>query len=164
MIEDKSYQSSLSRLPEGSSGDQGLTPSGKQSHGQVRALELKRRWIPLAPRVQDQLQAFRQHESARAERGVVGTSEWLRRDVRSYLSSTMGWGLPPNFTRHYLRSSLVGEVSSELIDAYLGHWVAGAEPWWNGSCLEPQSAAHKLHQALDSIFPESDWPVIECFK
>lgn len=53
--------------------------------------------------------------------------------------TVLGLRLEANFARHMLRSGLVGRVSSEVIDALLGHWEQGREPWSTGSALDPMA-------------------------
>lgn len=162
LIQDKSHQSAAASAPK----DKGRIQASLTQNeiATLREAELKRRWVPLAPRVQEQLVAFRTHADRRSQHVGPGASSWVLGDVLNYLSKEFNWTFPSNFTRHAFRSALVGKVSGEVIDAYMGHWTAGSEPWWNGSCLDPLLAKHHLHTALDRVFPESKWPVIKCFR
>ncbi|WP_233281608.1 hypothetical protein [Sphingomonas changnyeongensis] len=126
----------------------------------------RRRWLPLGKRVMAQLRAYHVHVKARDERKLDAESLKDRAAVLAYLREVPGlsWDLPWNFPRHYLRSALVGRTSVEVINAYMGHWETGSEPWWNGSCLDPVAYAHEARAAIDAIFPESDWPVLAGFR
>ncbi|WP_171132467.1 hypothetical protein [Sphingomonas sp. ID1715] len=64
------------------------------------------------------------------------------------------WPLPMNALRHYLRAELCGRVSHEVVDALLGHWQIGAEPWWNGGALDPLLFKESLKAAFRAILPE----------
>lgn len=46
-------------------------------------------------------------------------------------------GAPENFGRHVVRSGLLGQVQQTVIDALLGHFDEGTEPWTNGSAFDP---------------------------
>lgn len=126
----------------------------------------KRRWLPLGERVMEQLRAYHVHLEAREERSLVRPPLKDRAAVLSYLKAIPGlsWDMPWNFPRHYLRSALIGKVSVEVINAYMGHWDFGAEPWWNGSCLDPVAYVHEVRTVLDAVFPKSDWPVLVGFR
>jgi hypothetical protein len=126
----------------------------------------RRRWLPLGQRVLAQLRAYHVHVEARGKRQLAAAPLGDRTAVLAYLSALPGleWDLPWNFPRHYLRSALVGRTSVEVINAYMGHWETGAEPWWNGSCLDPVAYAHEARAAIDAVFPESDWPVLVGFR
>lgn len=132
----------------------------------------RRRWLPLSRRVLKQLELHYEHTAAR---------ERMRRRTRRpfqfaplgtvpalevYLGGLGGvnWRLPANFNRHYLRSRLIGRVSGDVIDAFLGHWELGSEPWWNGSCIDPPSYASQIHEALADLFPNDVWPSVHGFR
>jgi hypothetical protein len=126
----------------------------------------RRRWLPLGARVMAQLRAFHIHVEERGKRRLAAPPLESRKDMMAYLKAVPGldWDLPSNFPRHYLRSALVGKVSVEVINAYMGHWEAGAEPWWNGSCLDPVAYAHEARTAIDALLPECEWPVLVGFR
>lgn len=63
--------------------------------------------------------------------------------------------LETNFARHMLRSGLVGRVSHEVIDALLGHWDQGTEPWATGSALDPM-AVRAMMTAIGRAFVPMD--------
>lgn len=135
----------------------------------------KQRWLPLGDRVLAQLRAYYDHVAARDKytnlKPIIS-----RRKLSSYLKRIpdLHWDLPTNFGRHYLRSAVLsqysgievsdGYLSSEVINAYLGHWNAGAEPWWNGAGLDPVTYSNEILRTLDEVFPQDDWPVLSGFR
>ena len=127
---------------------------------------LKKRWLPLGRRVVAQLRAYHDHVERRAGQSLPHLPIVVRDKVLAHVRevSDITKHLPWNFARHYLRSSLVGKVSVEAINAYLGHWDAGSEPWANGSCLDPVAYGHEIRTALDELFPAEEWPVIQGFR
>ncbi len=135
--------------------DKGYIPTG-----------LKKRWLPLGKRVLVQLRAYQDHVERRSELSLalppIVTRDEMLAHVRgvSDVTKHLRW----NFNRHYLRSSLIGKVSVEVINAYLGHWDTGSEPWANGSCLDPVAYVHEIRTALDELFPAQEWPVIQGFR
>lgn len=89
---------------------------------------------------------------------------WARKlDVGRFEEMLAGdpwyWPLPMNALRHYLRAQLCGRVSHEVVDALLGHWQIGAEPWWNGGALDPLLFKESLRAAFQIILPEDRWTV-----
>jgi hypothetical protein len=74
------------------------------------------------------------------------------------------WNFPMNALRHFVRSSLTGKFSAETMDALLGHWEVGSEPWWNGSALDPLRYRSDLERAYAELLPVSDWPVLSGLK
>lgn len=127
---------------------------------------LKMRWLPLGQRVLAQLRAYHHHVARRSTIALARPPKSSRDEIIEHLTRLLGLTekLPWNFNRHHLRSNLVGRVSVEVINAYLGHWEKGSEPWANGSCLDPVAYVHEIHTALDELFPAEDWPVIHGFR
>ena len=69
--------------------------------------------------------------------------------------------IPDNANRHYLRSKLrEARVSGEIIDAYMGHWLRGQEPFGCFSTLSPKMLAQELEIPLTQILKENGWKVI----
>ncbi len=58
--------------------------------------------------------------------------------------------VPVNVGRHWLRTKLSGQCASITMDAFLGHWHEGAEPWAHGSCLDPIAYRADLERSLPS--------------
>lgn len=132
----------------------------------------RRRWLPLGPNVRLQLAHYYEHTTARAALQRRNNNKSLfrpfanRKALESYLAglTALNWDLPYNFNRHYLRSALIGRLSADAIDAYLGHWAIGSEAWWNGSCLDPLAYIAETQHAIGELFPASEWPVVEGFR
>lgn len=58
--------------------------------------------------------------------------------------------LPGNANRHLLRSWLLArQCPKEIIDAYMGHWFIGQEPWGLNSSLSP----HRFRTELSAHIP-----------
>lgn len=74
----------------------------------------------------------------------------LRREMRA-----LGWEFPLNAGRHYLRSRLIGEIGSEALHAFLGHWHLGIEPWSKEAALDPLSYRAELAASLPNLLCEA---------
>jgi hypothetical protein len=66
----------------------------------------------------------------------------------------LGEDLTPNFARHALRSGLAGRVPQPALDALLGHFDHGTEPWTNGSALDPVPYRAILHAVFEAHFSD----------
>lgn len=63
--------------------------------------------------------------------------------------------LPANCSRHYLRTYLVqAGCPNDLIDAQLGHWHHGREPWGLSSSLAPLRFAQTMRRYLGDLTRE----------
>lgn len=65
------------------------------------------------------------------------------------------WPYPPNFARHFVRSALIGTVSSETLHAFFGHWHQGTEPWSNMAGLDPLAYRAELKGAITTLCRDS---------
>ena len=66
--------------------------------------------------------------------------------------------LPLNVGRHLLRSELIHrKVPVALVDALMGHWVAGREPMGRFSTLSPIEYKRVLVPVLEEIQTELGW-------
>ncbi|MFN3725218.1 MAG: tyrosine-type recombinase/integrase [Allosphingosinicella sp.] len=65
--------------------------------------------------------------------------------------------LPDNFNRHQLRTDLVELTSCEAIDALLGHWVVGTEPWGSFSGLDPLAYRADTAEIIDRQLRHAGW-------
>ncbi|SFM41398.1 hypothetical protein [Marinobacter pelagius] len=66
--------------------------------------------------------------------------------------------LPLNVGRHLLRSELIHrKVPVALVDAFMGHWVAGREPMGRFSTLSPIEYKRVLVPVLEEIQTELGW-------
>ncbi|WP_342619416.1 hypothetical protein [Rhodoferax sp. GW822-FHT02A01] len=62
------------------------------------------------------------------------------------------WSMRIGATRHFIRTALLlGGTSGELIDALLGHWIRGAEPWGVYSSLPPRIWKSELKSRIDQM-------------
>lgn len=69
--------------------------------------------------------------------------------------------LPLNCNRHYLRS-LLSDLScpAELVDAFMGHWVRGREPWGRFSALTPHMLVERLRPFVDQALTTTGFRVV----
>jgi hypothetical protein len=59
------------------------------------------------------------------------------------------WNLRLGAMRHFVRSQLLwAGCAGEAIDALLGHWIRGAEPWGRFSTLPPAKWSQQIDVAL----------------
>lgn len=62
--------------------------------------------------------------------------------------------LKHDFARHILRSGLAGDVPQSVIDALLGHFDFGTEPWANGSAFDPAAYRAMLNAIFEARFSD----------
>ena len=68
--------------------------------------------------------------------------------------------LPVNANRHYLRTNLVANgCPLEVVNAFLGHWETGLEPWGKMSGLSPITYRKEVENYLMNIITEDGWRV-----
>jgi|GEM_PF-3013604 len=68
------------------------------------------------------------------------------------------FALPVNANRHYLRSTLLERgCPIEVINAYMGHYERGEEPWGIFSGLSPLTYRDVLEQFLVPLLAEDGW-------
>jgi len=66
--------------------------------------------------------------------------------------------LPVNANRHYLRSTLIAKgCPHTVVNAYLGHWERGQEPFGKFSALSPIVYRDSLMQYLMPILEKDGW-------
>lgn len=69
--------------------------------------------------------------------------------------------LPANANRHYLRSSLLSlKCPPEVINAFLGHWERGCEPWGYYSALTPETYRENLKTLLLPLLERDGWEAV----
>ena len=75
--------------------------------------------------------------------------------------------LPFNASRHFIRTELVmsqhpdhGRCPSHIIDAFLGHWLRGREPWSELSTLSPVQFVEHLRPYLEELVASCGWRAI----
>lgn len=89
-----------------------------------------------------------------------------------YVATTMGpkllgknlrsvYALPFNSSRHYLRSCLLErKCPVEVINAFMGHFERGEEPWGVYSGLSPLAYREALIETLIPLLNEDGWEVL----
>jgi hypothetical protein len=66
--------------------------------------------------------------------------------------------LPVNANRHYLRSNLLKrKCPIEVINAFMGHWIPGVEPWGMYSGMSPLDYRRKLRPKLLKMLKIDGW-------
>lgn len=92
--------------------------------------------------------------------------EMLRPGVlREQLIKMHGYDLPINANRHYLKGELLASgCSPEIIEAFLGHWGIGQEPWSGLSGLHPLDFRLELQKHLGPIVQRDGWVAVEGFS
>ncbi len=69
--------------------------------------------------------------------------------------------LPINANRHFLRTRLrEKDVPGEIVDAFMGHWEHGQEPYGRYSSLSPMDYRRMLEAPLQEVLQESGWKVL----
>jgi hypothetical protein len=68
------------------------------------------------------------------------------------------WHLALNVNRHYLRYQLrLHNVAGELVDALLGHWQHGEEPYGRFSTMSPREVIDTVEPVIEKIMIEDGW-------
>jgi len=71
------------------------------------------------------------------------------------------YDLPLNANRHYLRTRLRElDVPGEIVDAFMGHWEHGQEPFGTYGTLTPMSYRDLLQPSLEQLLKETGWNVL----
>ncbi len=112
--------------------------------------------------------ASRQKEvtGRRSERKIPSLF-FVRNDMRAIdirpkymqtLLKILNYDLPVNANRHYLRTSLLQRgCPVEVINAFMGHWETGVEPWGTYSGLSPSSYRRELSLHLVMLMEDDRW-------
>lgn len=94
-------------------------------------------------------------------------------DSGEYLALTIGpkilgtklrttYALPFNTSRHYLRSTLLERgCPIEVINAFMGHYERGEEPWGRFSGFSPQVYRDVLNTILVKLLADDGWEAIQ---
>ena len=131
-------------------------------------------WVP--PVIRDQLQIYesylqtefprfpadlRAHVTELLRRGELplvnlrerGWCKWATKDVYDTLPvrHQRAGAVKLNAGRHWLRTQMLGYCSEETINAFLGHWYLGREPWSFGSTLDPFRYRADLEKTLPRL-------------
>lgn len=148
------------------------------------------RYVYLAPVVLDQIRYYRQHiQVIYTHLGVINPSLfdmlkcldyeglplnlfWLKGELeplelltpgveKKILATNHQYSIPINAGRHYLKYQLQNaDCSPELIEAQLGHWENGQEPWGQYSNLDPMDFIEQMAQYLPVILENDGWRAI----
>lgn len=153
--------------------------------------DYRTRYVYLAPVVLDQITYYREHMQVMYARlGVVNPSLfslvkandcegvplnlfWLAGDVeplelltpgkvRKILRDEFDYAIPVNAGRHYLKYHLIkAGCSPELVEAQLGHWEAGQEPWGPFSNLDLLDFTRQMGEYIPKLLECSGWRVLD---
>lgn len=89
-----------------------------------------------------------------------GRDNPLSPKVMKHLVGDVGFDLPGNANRHYLRTMLLARnCPLEVIDAFMGHWSRGVEPWGRYSGLSPITYRQELSHHLVKLLESAGWEV-----
>jgi len=132
----------------------------------------KVRLVWVSPECQQQLRLYQSHlEKMRKQHPQLvpadhdgspyliaddGTLQMLDRALFRNAMRKRGWPYPPNFARHFVRSSLIGAISSEVLHAFFGHWHQGTEPWSKTGGLDPLVYRAELEDAIADLCIQCD--------
>lgn len=149
------------------------------------------RYVYLAPVVLEQIRHYREHiQSLYAHLGIINPtlfdlvktndSEglplnlfWLSGDIeplelltpgttKIILADEFNYKIPLNAGRHYLKYHLIkAGCSPELVEAQLGHWEAGQEPWGPFSNLDPLDFIRQLACYIPDLMESSGWLAVD---
>jgi len=153
--------------------------------------DYRTRYVYLAPVVLDQIRFYREHMQAMyAHLGVINPSLfdlvktndcegvplnlfWLADEVATLelmtpgktkvlLKNEFNYAIRLNAGRHYLKYHLIkAGCSPELVEAQLGHWEAGQEPWGPFSNLDPLDFARQMAGYIPDIMKCSGWRALK---
>lgn len=107
---------------------------------------------------------LQEHPKGLAEKGLVVRQAkvlWLKEAIAGLAD------VPANFARHILRSGLVGHLPQSVVDAWLGHFDLGTEPWSNGSAFDPSAYRALLNVTFEAHFQaaaEFDRPPVKSHR
>ena len=93
------------------------------------------------------------------EKQGIQAQEMIPEQITTHVSPFSN--MPLNVSRHYLRSELGHRnLPGSMIDAFMGHWIAGKEPMARFSTLSPTVFRDTLAPVLDEILAETGWVAI----
>lgn len=72
-------------------------------------------------------------------------------------------GSPPlNINRHYLNTRLKESgLSSEVVDAFMGHWDSGQAPWESYSTFCPREYCNLIAPEIERLMHEQGWKALK---
>ena len=88
------------------------------------------------------------------------TFQWVSVTPAKLRALTPEFPLPVNINRHYLRSILRDkDCPAEYVDAFMGHWQRGQEPFGQFSTLSPEEVFSAIAPVFDELRREAGWTV-----
>ena len=151
------------------------------------------RYVYLAPVILKQIKYYREHVQAiYARLGVVNPSlfnlvktydceglplnfYWLSGDMeplellkpgvtKEILAKKFDYTIPVNAGRHFIKYNLIkAGCSPELVEAQLGHWEVGQEPWGAFSNLDPLDFVSQMACFIPDIMENSGWRALDSY-
>ena len=77
------------------------------------------------------------------------------------------FAFPANVHRHFLRTRLLDTgCLTDVINAFMGHWENGQEPWAKFSSLSPLEYKEVISPYIESLLEEAGWSAVnpECYQ
>ncbi|NVF16535.1 hypothetical protein [Vreelandella maris] len=69
---------------------------------------------------------------------------------------------PLNINRHFLHTQLKESgLSSEIVDAFMGHWDAGQAPWASYSTFCPREYCELIAPGIEKLMKEQGWKALK---
>ncbi|MDP3535126.1 MAG: hypothetical protein Q8S08_07025 [Halomonas sp.] len=140
----------------------------KQSHA---------RFLPLTNLMVEQLAHYQRHRKGLLSRlEFYLQKEWKtpfmflnqsgtpQEVTPSRLEAHLDWhdSPPLNINRHYLHTQLKESgLSSEVVDAFMGHWDAGQAPWANYSTFCPREYCALIAPAIEKLMKQQGWKALK---
>lgn len=135
------------------------------------------RFLPLPEIMVEQFGVYLQHRKAMLNRlqlflGHDWETPFLFLDEHgnpqqvtpSRLKTYLQWPQSPplNINRHYLHTQLKERgCSAEIVDAFMGHWDSGQEPWAKYSTFCPREYRAHITLRIEEVMQEQGWKVIK---
>lgn len=135
------------------------------------------RFLPLPPLMIEQFRAYLKHRHAITIRldvflGLDWETPFLflstygkpQQATPARLENHLQWPQSPplNINRHYLHTQLKEcGCSAEIVDALMGHWNTGQEPWAKYSTFCPREYRQRITSRVEDMMRKQGWAVIE---
>lgn len=104
-------------------------------------------------------------QSGNKHRFIYQLEELRPANLEKRLKEHHNYRLPVNAHRHYLKNELLERgCPSEVIEAQLGHWELGMEPWNRFSNLHPREFCRQLNMHLTPILERDGWKAIKGYE
>lgn len=135
------------------------------------------RFLPLTNLMVKQLEHYQRHRNGILGRLAVylqkawktpfmflNPSGTPQKVTPSRLEDHLGWqdSPPLNINRHYLHTRLKeGGLSSEVVDAFMGHWDAGQAPWASYSTFCPREYCGLIAPEIERLMQQQGWKALK---